>query len=58
MLKCTKIVSIGAQIMEQYLLSLASSFNVEKLLTTAACTPENRKVCANAKRPTPGVGAY
>ena len=40
------------------LLSLASSFNVEKLFTTAACTTKKGKAGANAQRQTTGVGDF
>ena len=37
---------------------LASSFNMEKLLTTAAGTTEKGKAGANAQRPTTGVVTF
>ena len=69
LLKSNEIVLIGAQIkmhahnnVSHYLvkkfLSLARSFNMEKLLTTTACTTEKVKAGAHAQRPTLGLGNF
>ena len=69
MLQSDQIVLTGAQItvhahnsilhfLVKKLLSRASTFNPEKLLTIAACTTEKWKASANAQRPMPGVGDF
>ena len=65
-----KIVLIRAQIMvhahnsvyhylvKKFLSPTASSFNMEKLPTIAACTTEKGKAGAYTQRPTPGVDDF
>ena len=66
MLQSNKIVLIGAQIMvhannkivhslvKKFVFSKYCSFNMKKLLNTAACTTENEKAGANAQDPRRG----
>ena len=67
MLRSNKIVLIGARFMVRAhysvyhsmikkFLSLSSSFNMKKLLTTAACATEKWKAGANAQRPSHAGG--